>query len=1503
MRNLNLSSCGSLWLEGHNVRHISLDDCSNNITVSFEKSIELISSMGVNTYHAQSTQQEIHSCFAISPPVYLVASSSEIFLWHSLNHQIYEKLDLKTELKAISISPDLSKTVVVTGDGFIHILSSTLETISNFSLYEEGFGSALPVSLGWGKKETQFHGSEGKEAALAKPILPVSNTQYDDGRFEIAWRDDGLYFAVSWIDPLTENRRRIRVYNDTGELFSTTEITNMISPGLCWRPRVQLITTAQRREGCGLDIIFFESNSQRHGEFELINGESEKFYQVESILFSPTGSILAVLCSGTQNHPWFIRLLTCCNYQWSIKQHFCITDNSLNDSQISNISLTWDYHAYSTDLSTLYCAISINGLLPNNNQVNSKTLLQCWKMNNMYNSSCILTNSSVNTVKSINSGLVAVINGNTVEMSCFAYSVIPPPMFATRLVFYSNSANQSNKIQCNFTPFVSSVSIPSLWLGNESHSFNNVMPMLIQSVDCQSSKNIFPNTYFITVTNGTSLEKESFCNDEVYSEWHNGAKNIAPWPRSVAKIDMDKLFSECNGNDESLKSLILTELKQKNTCLFSPLSCFTWLSLYEVLFIGADGLLLGYLNMKSLYAGDDHSNGSVNGRWLLRASSSAQEFKTLMERNNSKFARMTTICCTIDGRVCVQMSNGTVYIYPVQDILNNNYCHEILQINEFTIDNLHSYNPLNCIIQFPSYCDQLLCIPIYNEYNYNPIQSYSALILLGFNKSTHCLYAAVLPKNNTGHFQQNNIIALNITNSCSSLIGLSEFLIVTNVNKLLICVSLLFNSSQINDPNSLLKELLSRLNIPSELDTSTRKPPRNWYNDNLHPIESGAIIVTATPSDTKVILQMPRGNLEEIHPRALVLAHLSKLLNNKQYEQAVQMMRRHRINFNLLHDYNPNLFLSNIKQFLQSIDDPDLITLFISDLVEEDVTETIYHKFYSKSSERHRSTLATSKLDRITDILIDEMEKYNPTKLIVPIITCYAKKVPPNYEAGLLRLKLLHESGDINTWNNGLRHLQYFATPIELYKVALGTYDLNFATTMAQRTQLDPKEYLAELNELNSVTNDLKKYQCDTMEEAIAYQQFKIDHSLKKYSKAVLHLIDSGPKHKAELLFYVKAYHLYAQVMEVIPQNSEEFKIICQLWADYLITSQNLIYAGQIYMKGGFYGLAAKTFLSATNTQLWCIAAANSRLLNDKNNTDLSTDHYLSNTEIRTQAQKLAARLKDLRRHQEAVQIYIDFLEDPVMAIRTACEDCLWMDAHRLASLYNKQEFLNQILKSSLIEHYSILKERLHKSIDTYDKLFDRLITLRQMHKQQAETQRFVQMHGDREYFDDNFSESDINSDTSSTSGDSITSSMSQMSLRTSGSKKSGRSMKAKRKQEAKRWSSKPGSKYEEVGLLHELTQSIELGQSLANEVMNSLTEFWYTNMFGEGRTLILSTNDLLRKQKQGLSSIWDDWTTGKCIAGENEQQFFGRKKYPIQEAFLCFPPKMKRTIIECCMY
>ena len=52
------------------------------------------------------------------------------------------------------------------------------------------------INVGWGKKETQFHGSEGKGAAIKKeenfePALP-----WDDKKTRISWRGDGQYFAV-----------------------------------------------------------------------------------------------------------------------------------------------------------------------------------------------------------------------------------------------------------------------------------------------------------------------------------------------------------------------------------------------------------------------------------------------------------------------------------------------------------------------------------------------------------------------------------------------------------------------------------------------------------------------------------------------------------------------------------------------------------------------------------------------------------------------------------------------------------------------------------------------------------------------------------------------------------------------------------------------------------------------------------------------------------------------------------------------------------------------------------------------------------------------------------------------------------------------------------------------------------------------------------------------------------------------------------------------------------
>ena len=79
---------------------------------------------------------------------------------------------------------------------------------------------AEPINVGWGKKETQFHGSLGKAATQSKQqevyiivcvvkylfyscTLKNSDTSelYDiDDKSYVSWRGDGQYFICSTID-------------------------------------------------------------------------------------------------------------------------------------------------------------------------------------------------------------------------------------------------------------------------------------------------------------------------------------------------------------------------------------------------------------------------------------------------------------------------------------------------------------------------------------------------------------------------------------------------------------------------------------------------------------------------------------------------------------------------------------------------------------------------------------------------------------------------------------------------------------------------------------------------------------------------------------------------------------------------------------------------------------------------------------------------------------------------------------------------------------------------------------------------------------------------------------------------------------------------------------------------------------------------------------------------------------------------------------------------------
>lgn len=172
--------------------------------------------------------------------------------------------------------------------------------------------------MGWGSKQTQFHGSLGKAAAQAPAVTKVGSSPDDDGVPRISWRGDGAYFVISSFSspsPDGLSKRILRVYDRQAALQSTSEDVPGLEHTLVWRPSGNLIVATQRFgfEGGGAgrmerhDVVFFERNGLRHGEFGLrmadIGGrlkglesadERKWGYKVKEVDWSSDSNILSV---------------------------------------------------------------------------------------------------------------------------------------------------------------------------------------------------------------------------------------------------------------------------------------------------------------------------------------------------------------------------------------------------------------------------------------------------------------------------------------------------------------------------------------------------------------------------------------------------------------------------------------------------------------------------------------------------------------------------------------------------------------------------------------------------------------------------------------------------------------------------------------------------------------------------------------------------------------------------------------------------------------------------------------------------------------------------------------------------------------------------------------------------------------------------------------------------------------------------------------------------------
>ena len=113
--------------------------------------------------------------------------------------------------------------IIVSGTGSVLIMTRMWDVLLETPLFQSDFGEGIFISnlyitymdytiivlflfpakfvtVGWGSKETQFHGSEGKDARGKKEVQ-ATLASWDDKKARIVWRADGLYFAINAVDP------------------------------------------------------------------------------------------------------------------------------------------------------------------------------------------------------------------------------------------------------------------------------------------------------------------------------------------------------------------------------------------------------------------------------------------------------------------------------------------------------------------------------------------------------------------------------------------------------------------------------------------------------------------------------------------------------------------------------------------------------------------------------------------------------------------------------------------------------------------------------------------------------------------------------------------------------------------------------------------------------------------------------------------------------------------------------------------------------------------------------------------------------------------------------------------------------------------------------------------------------------------------------------------------------------------------------------------------------
>lgn len=578
----------------------------------------------------------------------------------------------------------------------------------------------------------------------------------------------------------------------------------------------------------------------------------------------------------------------------------------------------------------------------------------------------------------------------------------------------------------------------------------------------------------------------------------------------------------------------------------------------------------------------------------------------------------------------------------------------------------------------------------------------------------------------------------------------------------------------------------------------------NIVDERIRQVERGSILINVMPTKYSVVLEAPRGNLETICPRIIVLSAIRKFIKQKNYKDAFITCRTHRIDLDILHDYDPELFFNNVETFINQISKVEYLDLFVSCLHEEDATVTKYRETINDAAaaagggitkeeeiKREGETLQPafrkkfhhikekvftnfndSKVNRICEAILNVLLKPEYfDKYLQTILTAYACEKPANLTQALTLIGKIDNQEQRET---AVTHLCFLQDVNKLYKTCLGLYDVKLTLVIAQQSQMDPKEYLPFLQNLH-VQPELKR-------------KFLIDDYLKNYELALKWLHEQGDEAHEEFDDYVVLHELYKPALKTYTYDKPRTNVIMGLFAEHLRETKQFGEAGVIFEYLIDLENALECYIMAKKWKQALSLVEKSADLLEK----------LSDT-----AEKLVETLTEDHKYSDAAEIEYQFLGNVEASIKLYCKQYWYDHAILLAEKSKKPELIESIVDVQINEGFGVIAELL---ADCKGQMNSQLKRLRELRTKKQEDP--FSFYGTPDDLDTPDNVSVAASETSTTP-----SFFTRYTGKTAGTAKTGasrRTAKNKKREERKRAKGRKGTIYEEEYLIKSVGRLLE---------------------------------------------------------------------------------------------